>query len=153
MHMEGCVRSHVCRWVASALPGAFCDVRAVLLVVGWLSNKDRGGLPIRKIVIGAAGQIDGLLSKCSERAFFPQFSSFFWVCVGRHRGLGVMCIQWGHLSNTRPGKFFLHVEHPRPPPPRGIVAVLVLDGWCGNGLGNVVRKISYRSEWFGMGPN
>ena len=26
------------------------------------------------------------------------------------------------------------------PPPRGIVAVLVLDGRCGNGHGNVVRS-------------
>jgi hypothetical protein len=45
--------------------------------------------------------------------------------------------------NTRPGtgKFFLHVEYPRPPPPRGTAAVLVLDGECGNGCGNVVRKL------------
>ena len=31
---------------------------------------------IKKIVIGAAGQIGGLLPKCSERAFFPRFSPF-----------------------------------------------------------------------------
>jgi hypothetical protein len=47
----------------------------------------------------------------------------------------VVCIQWGHLSNTRPGKIFLHVEYPRPPPPRGSAAVLVLVGKCGNGHG------------------
>jgi hypothetical protein len=68
-----------------------------------------------------------------------------WVCVGRHRGSGVMCIQiqWGHLSNTRPGKFFLHVECPWPPPPHGAAAVLVLvlDRKHGNGHGNVARKL------------
>jgi hypothetical protein len=63
-----------------------------------------------------------------------------WVCVGRHRGSGVTCIQWGHPSNTRPRKPFLHVEHPRPPPPRGTAAVLVLDGRCGNGHGSIVRS-------------
>ena len=57
-----------------------------------------------------------------------------WGCAGRHRGSGVLYIQWGHLSNTRPGNFFLHVEYPRPPPPRGAAAVLVLDGKCGNGF-------------------
>jgi hypothetical protein len=46
---------------------------------------------------------------------------------------------WGdvHLPNTRPGKLFLHVEHPRPPPSRGTAEVLVFDGKCGNGHGNV----------------
>ena len=73
-----------------------------------------------------------------------------WGCAGRHRGSGVLCVQWGHLSNTRPGIFFLHVEYPRPPPPRGAAAVLVLDGKCGNGCGNVVRKLVIvlnGSEW------
>ena len=34
---------------------------------------------LEKITGGAAGQIGDLLSKCSERAFFPRFSSFFVV--------------------------------------------------------------------------
>jgi hypothetical protein len=61
-----------------------------------------------------------------------------------------MCIQWGDLSNTRPGNFFLHVEYPRPPPPRGTAAVPVLDGKYGNGHGNVVRSavtVLNRSKW------
>ena len=70
--------------------------------------------------------------------------------VGRHRGLGVMCMQWVHLSNTRPGKLFLHVECPRPPPPRGSAAVLVFDGKHGNRHRNVVRSaviVLSRSKW------
>ena len=61
-----------------------------------------------------------------------------------------LCIQWGHLPNTRPGNFFLHVEYPRPPPPRGAAAVLVLDGKCGNGHGNwvhAVMPVRDRPEW------
>ena len=38
-----------------------------------------GAYPLEKIKLGAAGQIDDLLSKCSERAFFPRFSPFFFV--------------------------------------------------------------------------
>jgi hypothetical protein len=38
-----------------------------------------GACPLEKITCGAAGQIGDLLSKCSERAFFPRFSSFFFV--------------------------------------------------------------------------
>jgi hypothetical protein len=34
---------------------------------------------LEKITGGAAGQIGDLLSKCSERASFPRFSSFFFV--------------------------------------------------------------------------
>ena len=28
-----------------------------------------------------------------------------WGCAGRHRGSGALCVQWVHLSNTRPGNF------------------------------------------------
>ena len=38
-----------------------------------------GAYPLEKIKMGAAGQIGDLLSKCSERAFFPRSSSFFFV--------------------------------------------------------------------------
>ena len=38
-----------------------------------------GAYQLEKIKLGAAGQNDDLLSKCSERAFFPRFSSFFFV--------------------------------------------------------------------------
>jgi hypothetical protein len=41
-----------------------------------------------KIVIGAAGQIGDLLSKCSERASFPRFSSFFFVASEKDEGSG-----------------------------------------------------------------
>ena len=63
-----------------------------------------------------------------------------------------MCVQRGHLQlqNTRPGKFFLHVERPRPPPPGGGAAVLVLDGKRGNGHGDVARSavaVRSHSEW------
>jgi hypothetical protein len=62
------------------------------------------------------------------------------VC-GTPSRIGVVCIHWGHLRNARPGKFFLHVECPRPPAPRGAAAVLVLDGECGNGHGDVARSV------------
>ena len=118
-----------------------------------------------------AGQIIILMIYCRNYVEWPSCHHFFllsakrarrsrcgqgdrvrwvWGCAGRHRGLGVMCIQWGHLSNTRPGKLFLHVENPRPPPPRGSAAVLVLDGKYGNGHGNVVRSaviVLNRSKW------
>ena len=44
-----------------------------------------GAYPLEKIKLGAAGQIDDLLSKCSERAFFPRFSSFFLLSAKRVR--------------------------------------------------------------------
>ena len=118
-----------------------------------------------------AGQIIILMIYCRNYVEWPSCHHFFlfsakrarrsrcgqgarvrwvWGCAGRHRGSGVLCIQWGHLSNTRPGNFFLHVEYPRPPPPRGAAAVLVLDGKCGNGCGNVVRSaviVLHRPEW------
>ena len=56
---------------------------------------------LEKSKMGAAGQIGGLLSKCSERAPFPRFSPFFfvvsekdeatlvdwWLVAGGERGL------------------------------------------------------------------
>jgi hypothetical protein len=39
--------------------------------------------PLEKIQMGAAGQIDDLLSKCPGRASFPRFSPFFFVVSER----------------------------------------------------------------------
>jgi hypothetical protein len=41
--------------------------------------------PLEKIVTGAAGQIDDLLSKCSERAFSLGFHHFFLLSAKRTR--------------------------------------------------------------------
>ena len=50
----------------------FYSIVLILLGLG-------GVCQLEKIKMGAAGQIGDLLSKCSERAFFPRFSSFFFV--------------------------------------------------------------------------
>jgi hypothetical protein len=41
--------------------------------VPWTYNTIRGEAPIRKILMGAAGQNNDLLSKCSQRAFLLPF--------------------------------------------------------------------------------
>jgi hypothetical protein len=46
--------------------------------------------------------------------------------------------------------FMSNIIYPRPPPPRGTAAVLVLDGKCGNGCGHIVQSaviVLNHPEW------
>ena len=71
------------------------------------------------------------------------------MCVTPLRIGGVVC-SVGTPVKRQAWQIFPSRRTSSASPPRGIVAVLVLDGKCGNGCGNVVRSaviVRIRSEW------